>query len=150
MAYLLKFTYLDSQKNGAFSFEYNSSALTEVAAVAESGDIRDTINALTDCTLGYRSVENVLQRSRVRPTGNVDGEKKAQFAFTTAAGKIMLRTIPGFKSAKFIDGTDLVDLEDTDVAAYVSAVVGGTITDSNASDINGIESAVKQFSQRQD
>lgn len=149
MPFVIHFTYLDSQKNGAFAVEYFSDAPDFVSAVAESSDLRDAIAPLTDCTLGYRSVELVLERSRTRPSGNVDGEKKALFPYITQAGKVMTRTIPGFKSAKFVTGTDLVNMADADVAGYTSQVISGTITDSNNSDIIAVEQAVKQFASRQ-
>lgn len=149
MPYVLKYTFLDSQKNGAFAVEYFSNAANEIAAIGESSDLRDVLLPLTDCTLGSRSVENVLQTSRIRPAGNVDGEKKAMFPYITAAGKVMTRTIPGFKSALFVTGTDLVDMENVDVAGYTSTVIAGTITDSNNSDIIAVEQAVKQFANRQ-
>jgi hypothetical protein len=150
MAWVIKLTYRDSQPNGDFAVEYFTAAADAAGAVQESIDLRAAIANITDCTLGRASIENVLVENRTRPAGNVNGEVKAYFPFITAAGKVMQRTIPGFKSALFITGTDLVDMEAGAVATYTSEVIGGTsITDSNGSDIIGVEQAVKTFGQRQ-
>lgn len=147
--YIIHLTYLDSQPNGAFDVMYPLEAPDQASAVIAGNELRDAIAPLTQCTLGFQSVELVISRSRTRPTGNIDGEKKALFPFVTQAGKIMTRTIPAINPNYFVPNTDLVDMTDPDVQGYTGVVIDSGFEDSNNSDIIAVEQAVKQFRNRQ-
>jgi hypothetical protein len=54
-----------------------------------------------------------------------DVEEGAKFGFRTAANFFTGLRLPTFDEAFIIDGTDQVDTEDPDVAAFVTAMVSG-------------------------
>lgn len=94
---------------------------------------------------------------RATPGANSDVEEGARFQYKTTNGFFTAMRLPTFDEQFVLPGTATVDIADTDVAAYVTAMtggidltgVGGTGTvapvDSRNEDIVTLDSAKEQF-----
>jgi hypothetical protein len=87
------------------------------------------------------------------PDSSADVEEGARFIFNAANGGSARLRLPTFDEAKFVTGSDLVNLTDTDVADFVTQIVDGqTITlqaqhpsAADESDIVSLDSARSAF-----
>lgn len=94
---------------------------------------------------------------RATATAGSDVEEGARFQWRTANGFFAGNRIPTLDESKVVAGTRVIDLADSDVAAFVTAMtsgidttaVGGSGTvapsDSREEDLIALESAVEQF-----
>lgn len=78
-----------------------------------------------------------------------DVEEGAKFSFiSTAPHKTSLR-IPTFNETLFLSGTTQVDIADTDVDAFIDAIIAGSggvlPVDSRDADVTALNYAVEQF-----
>lgn len=80
---------------------------------------------------------------------NSDVEEGARFQFRTALGNLTATRVPTFLETLIASNSRAVDLEDTDVAAFVTAMedgIGGvTPTDKRGEDVAALTSAREQF-----
>jgi len=88
------------------------------------------------------------------PDSSADVEEGARFIFNAANGGFARVRLPTFDEAKFVTGSDLVNLTDTDVSNFVDQIVDGETINLQAqfpsaadeSDIVSLESARSAFS----
>lgn len=59
------------------------------------------------------------------PLGSADIQEKAKFVFQSLAPFTKALSLPTFLETKMVPGSDIVDTSDTDVAAFVTAMVDG-------------------------
>jgi len=62
------------------------------------------------------------------PLGSADIQEKAKFVFQSLAPFTKSISLPTFLEAKMVAGSDVVDTSDTDVAAFITAMVDGLDT----------------------
>lgn len=116
--------------------------------IDDANDLAALIVAMTDCVLASVSIEYPLSSSRTLPAGTVEGEVQAAFGFLHAEDGISRVTIPGFKPALKIAGTDLVDQAQTDVAAFITAMTSGSMNDYRGAELESLAYAVEHYAKK--
>lgn len=116
--------------------------------IDDANDLANLIVAMSDCTLAKVEIAYVTQTSRTLPAGTVEGEIQAAFGFLHAQDGIARVTIPGFKPALKIAGTDLVDQANGAVAAFVTAMTGGAMSDYRGAELESLAYAVEHYGKK--
>jgi hypothetical protein len=114
----------------------------------DANDLVALIAALTDCVVASVSIEYPLASSRDLPAGTVEGEIQAAFGFLHADDGISRVTVPGFKPALKISGTDLVDQANAAVAAFITAMTGGVMNDYRGAELESVAYAVEHYAKK--
>lgn len=131
-------------------------ATTQVRVVDFAGQMATLINSLTTGVITRVGV--VLDVSlpgglRTTPDLDSDVEEGGRFQFGTSGGFYTSMRIPTFDETLVSAGSDAIDTEDSDVAAFVNAMVAGLTTsgavtqpsDTRGEDVVSLVSAKEQF-----
>lgn len=127
---------------------YRDDAGLLVTDTDDANDLVALIAAMTDCVVASVSIEYPLSSSRDLPAGTVEGEIQAAFGFLHADDGISRVTIPGFKPALKISGTDLVDQNNAAVAAFITAMTGGVMNDYRGAELESVAYAVEHYAKK--
>jgi len=115
-------------------------------ALTDAVTLAGLIAALTDCqvetaSVTYKSTDTAAADA-VFPGASI--EEKGRFSFEAANGKFTRLEVPAIKDAK-VDQSGAIPTGDTDVAALITAIVGGAWVSSTGSDIAAIHAAYKAY-----
>lgn len=111
-------------------FSLTPAAASSATLAADSAGVFDEmailINALSDATFQPLNSNNYITENGYGGSGSVDNaEDVATFTFATALGAVGKVSIPAPKSSIFLTDEQTVDPANTDVAAFVTAMIGG-------------------------
>lgn len=123
-----------------------ASTTDEAAALTSGQTLAGLIAALTDClvdtvSVTYKSSDSAAAAA-VFPGASI--EEKGRFIFVGANGKITRLEVPGIKDA-VVDQSGAIPTGDTDVAALISEIQGGSWVTSTGSDITSTQAAYKAY-----
>lgn len=105
------------------------------------------INALTDATFIPLGIGRFTTTSDYGASGETDNaEDTAVFTFATATGTVAKVSIPAPKDTIFLADNMTVDPANTDVAAFVTALLSGTPETGGAAGFYGATKAGASFS----
>jgi hypothetical protein len=139
------FTYIDASGSIGKSVAHLPSTTTLAAAeTAAAALVADLLNA-SDCqVIAYSVTWGVTNTTPAAPAAGSRVENKALFSFRTAAGKLARISVPGIKAAAVAASGGIISTE-TNVAALITALVGGAWCDSNGSSLDALVSDAQVF-----
>jgi hypothetical protein len=120
--------FVDRDNNhGALS--YNAPVTALVADVyADAQNVAAKVAAISDATLKNISISyGATEYNPAQPAEASDVERKGVFTFRDAAGFSSITSVPSIKNTLVIDGTQIINAADADVAAFVLAMTGATL-----------------------
>jgi NADPH-dependent ferric siderophore reductase len=109
--------------------------------------IATLVAALTEGVVASVSLNYQVDSETAVPAGNIDNEIKAAFGFLTTDNTTARVSIPAFDRTKLVPNTDQVDREDSDVAAFVAAMLG--YEDYRGGGFESLKYAVEAYGRRQ-
>jgi hypothetical protein len=136
------FTFVD-ETGSTSTATYSLAAATSVAdARTAAAGLLVQLKANSDCSVqGYAINFPTIDTAPEAPAAGSRVERKGNFAWRTAAGKMARTTIPGIKDAVVL-GSGRIDEDNADVAAYAGALAAAPWTDSNGA---GLDTLVESY-----
>lgn len=119
-------TFRDTDRNIGQATVCLPGATTAANVETFMGSMSTILQALSNATLVGWS----YSKGAIDPDANVadeasDSERKGSFTFQDANGFQSTLTIPSIDNAKVVDRSNVIPLDDTDVAAYADAIITG-------------------------
>jgi len=147
-------TVADRDKNlRSFSFNLPSALTFAAATTAAETVIAAAATLLNGVVVRYGLLGGKYETSypATLPVEGSDVERKGVFVFNTAVfGQHVKIELPSINNTYVVDGSNIIDQADTDVAAFIAAVIdtglgaGNSPVSSTGADITGIFGAPKK------
>lgn len=139
------FTFVDETGSTSTATYSIDPATTVADARTAAAGLLVQLKANSDCSVqGYTINFPTIDTAPEAPAAGSRVERKANFSWRTAAGKIAKTTIPGIKDAVVLS-SGRVDEDLADVAAYVGALSAAPWTDSNGAGLDTLIEAYESF-----
>lgn len=120
-----------------------AATLADIRAAAE--ELVPLIEAASDCVVeGYSITASTIETAPAAPAAGSRVERKANFTFRTAAGKIARVTLPGIIGAAVLS-SGRVDEDNAAVGAVLTDLLGEPWTDSNGQSLNAVTESYETF-----
>jgi hypothetical protein len=125
---------------------------SETVAHAEASALRTRLLAITGCAISRQSIiYTAVPISQYAPAAGSDATSIGLFIWGTAMPDVFGSTsVPGLLSSKLVAPPDpladvAIDTNDTDIAAFITAILDGIYTNQFGDDLTTLEAAYLQM-----
>lgn len=121
-AWSIDFRYRDADNNTSTFTIYANEAATFADVETFAGAMRAAVEPLTDAVLtGYSITRNVIEDAPAAAPETSDVERKGYFLARLGDTRSTSVSIPSIDNALVVNGTNVIDLSNVAVAAFVAA-----------------------------
>lgn len=125
----LTLTLMDRDKNvSTLGFYVVNGGLLAVIEAAITATLIPAVQAITDAVvIAWTLTTGARDYAPTLPAESSDVERKGVFSFRAANGASYVVAVPSIKNTMVIDETNVIDKLDASIAAFIDAVLDGSI-----------------------